>query len=70
MDLSDASEKIPSDTTGDRSGDLLTSSAVRNAISITYSECAFVALGIRREMRVSLVICGLPGSAVFVHIIS
>jgi hypothetical protein len=28
MYLSDASEKIPSDTTGDRSGDLLTSSAV------------------------------------------
>jgi hypothetical protein len=27
MDLSDASEKILSDTTGDRSGDLLTSSA-------------------------------------------
>jgi hypothetical protein len=27
MDLSDASEKIPSDTTGDRSGDLPTSSA-------------------------------------------
>jgi hypothetical protein len=28
MDLSDASEKIPSDMTGDRSGDLPTSSAV------------------------------------------
>jgi hypothetical protein len=27
MDLSDASEKIPSDTTGDRSGDIPTSSA-------------------------------------------
>jgi hypothetical protein len=27
MELSDASEKIHSDTTGDRSGDLLTSSA-------------------------------------------
>jgi hypothetical protein len=27
LDLSDASEKIPSDTTGDRSGDLPTSSA-------------------------------------------
>jgi hypothetical protein len=33
MDFSDASEKITSDTTGDRSGDLLTSSAVLFIIS-------------------------------------
>jgi hypothetical protein len=37
MDLSDASEKIPSDTTGDRSGDLPTSSAA-GWIHTTYNK--------------------------------
>ena len=41
------------------------------AISITYSECVFVALGIQHAMRMlHIVICGLSGSTVFFHIIS
>ena len=41
------------------------------AISITYSECVFVALGIRHAMRMlHVVICGLPGFTIFFHIIS
>ena len=41
------------------------------AISITYSECVFVALGIQHAkcMR-HIVICGLSGFTVFFHIIS
>ena len=39
--------------------------------SITFSECVFVALGIHHAMRMRhIVICGLPGSKVFSHIIS
>ena len=41
------------------------------AISITYCECEFVVLGIQHAMRKShIVICGLPRSTVFFHIIS
>jgi hypothetical protein len=41
------------------------------AISITYSECVFVALGIQRDMRMrQIVICGLSGSTTFFYIIS
>jgi hypothetical protein len=40
-------------------------------MNITYSECVFVALGTQREMRLRrIVICGLPGSTIFCHIIS
>jgi hypothetical protein len=41
------------------------------AIYITYSECLFVALGIRHAMRLRrILICGLSGSTIFFHIIS
>jgi len=36
---------------------------------MTYSESVFVAIGIHREMR-HIVICGLPDSTIFFHIIS
>jgi len=41
------------------------------AVSITYSECVFVALGIQhaKSMR-HIVICGFSGSTKFIHIIS
>ena len=38
---------------------------------ITYSECVFVALGIQYAMRMRyIVICDLPCSTIFFHIIS
>jgi hypothetical protein len=41
------------------------------AISITYSECVFVALSIQHAKRMRhIVICGLSGSTKFIHIIS
>jgi len=41
------------------------------AISITYSECVFLALGIQHAMHMHhIVICGLSGYATFFHIIS
>jgi len=40
-------------------------------ITITYSECMFVDLGIyHAKCMCHTVICGLPGSTIFVHIIS
>ena len=40
------------------------------AISITYCECVFVALGIQLAVRMRhIVICDLSGSAVFCHVI-
>ena len=41
------------------------------AVSIAYPECMFVALGNRHAMRMRhIVICSLPGSTTFFHIIS
>jgi len=40
-------------------------------VSITYPECVFVALGIQHAKRTChIVTCGLPGSTIFLHIIS
>jgi hypothetical protein len=48
-----------------------TIAAMEKAISITYSESAFVALGIQNAMRMlNIVICGLSGSKIFFYIIS
>jgi hypothetical protein len=44
--------------------------AVEKTISITYSECVFIALDIQHAMRVRhIVICGMPVSTVFFCII-
>jgi hypothetical protein len=41
------------------------------AISVTYSECVILALGIQHAMCMRhIVFCGLPNSTVFFHIIS
>jgi hypothetical protein len=41
------------------------------AISITYSECVFVALVTQHVMRMRhIVVCSLPRSAIIFHIIS
>jgi len=43
----------------------------RMSVSITYTECVFVALRIHHAMHMRhIVICSLPRSAVFLHIIS
>jgi hypothetical protein len=43
----------------------------RKAISVTYSESVFLALGVQHAIRMRhIVTCGLPGSTVFFLIIS
>jgi hypothetical protein len=43
---------------------------VEKALSVTYSDCVFVALGIRHAMRERhIVVCGLSVSAAVFHII-
>ena len=40
-------------------------------MSITRCECVFVALVIQQELRMRhIVICGLSGSTIFIHILS
>jgi hypothetical protein len=42
----------------------------RKTISITYSDCVFVDLGIKHAMRMrQIIICVLPGSTLFVHLV-
>ena len=44
---------------------------LEKAISITYSECVFVALGIQHSVRMRhIVVCGLSGDTVLLHISS
>jgi len=39
--------------------------------NMNYSECVFITLGIKHEIRVRhIAICGLPGSTIFFHSIS
>jgi len=41
------------------------------AVSVTYSECVFVVLGLQHAMCICrTVICGLPASTIFFYIIS
>jgi len=43
---------------------------VEKAVSITYFECVSVALGIQHAMHMRhIVVCGLHGSRIFLHII-
>jgi len=45
--------------------------SVFKGLSITYSECVSVVLLIQHAMRMRhIVVCGLSGSTVFIHIIS
>jgi len=40
-------------------------------MSMTHSECVFVALGIQHAMRMCrIVVCSLSGSTIFFHLIS
>jgi hypothetical protein len=44
---------------------------VKKAVTITYSECVYVVLGIQHAMCIRhIAMCGLSGSTIFFHIIS
>jgi len=44
---------------------------LEKSISVTYSECMFVALVTQHAMRIRhIAICGLPGCTIFFYIIS
>ena len=45
--------------------------ALENKISITYTECVFVALCMQHATRIRhIVICGMSGSTILVHVMS
>jgi len=45
--------------------------AMEKEISITYSECMSLVLGMQHAMRMHhIVVCGLSGSAIFFHVTS
>jgi len=64
------SMKNSNDTIGNRTHNLPTCSAVRKSVTITYSEFAFVVLGIQHAMHMRhIVIRRLSGSTLYFYTI-